>query len=173
MRENSNKYFRYIWHSQSFVFSARIQNCQFLSENRTFVPVWYFDFFTFLQINKSLHSKFLVPKFKYLTNWKSNHRTFMRQFSNRVIDQKGVILLNLLPQLCSVFCNLEQTITHEVAPWWAEPRHQKFPTKRMWAQFRRGWHILILFSLCSLTNSQWHKDGLEVSFWDFDPFLEF
>ena len=41
----------------------------------------------------------------------------MRQFSNIVIDQKGVILLNLLPQLCSVFCNLEQTITHEVAPW--------------------------------------------------------
>ena len=128
---------------------------------------------------------FLVSKFKYLPNWKSNHRTFMRQFSNRVIDQKGVILLNLLPQLCSVFCNLEQTITHEVAPWWAEPRHQKFPTKRMWAQFRRGWHILILFSLCSLTNSQWHKDGLEVSFrifwiliqfwilihfWNFDPF---
>ena len=34
----------------------------------------------------------------------------------------------------------------------------------MWAQFRRGWHILIftaLSSLCSLTDSQWHKDGLE------------
>ena len=169
MRENSNTYFRYIWHSQSFVFSAEIQNCQFLNKNGTFAPVWYFDFFTFLQFNKSLHSKpvsIFSVKIQIFNKLEIKSRTLMRQFSNIVIDQKGVILLNLLPQLCSVFCNLEQTITHEVAPWWAEPRHQKFPTKRMWAQFRRGWHILILFSLCSLTNSQWHKDGLEVSFWN-------
>ena len=152
MRENSNTYFQWIWLSQIKI--------KFTSK--------YLSFSLFYNSTKACIRNpflFLVSKFKYLTNWKSNHRTFMRQFSNRVIDQKGVILLNLLPQLCSVFCNLEQTITHEVAPWWAEPRHQKFPTKRMWAQFRRGWHILILFSLCSLTNSQWHKDGLEVNFW--------